>query len=116
MCDFSESPYRNDEAAGWLLSPVHRRLDCIPLHETSHIVSIHRDWGLDLFSLSIELIIVTLLLLVAWRTRQKASRDTNRKSRVVISILFKTAALLFITAVITVTCMRLLHGARANSL
>lgn len=116
MCDFSETPYRNDEAAGWLLSPVHRRLDCVAIHQTPHIVPIHRDWGLDLFSLSIELIIVTLLLLVAWRTRQKASRDTNRKSRVVISILFKTAALLFITAVITVTCMRLLHGARANSL
>lgn len=116
MCDFSETPYRNDEAAGWLLSPVHRRLDCVAIHQTSHIVPIHRDWGLDLFSLSIELIIVTLLLLVAWRTRQKASRDTNRKSRVVISILFKTAALLFIAAVIAVTCMRLLHGARANSL
>jgi len=116
MCDFSETPYRNDEAAGWILSPVHRRLDCAAIHQTPYIVPVHRDWGLDLFSLSIELIIVTLLLLVAWRTRQKASRDTNRKSRVVISILFKTAAILFVAAVIAVTCMRLLHGARADSL
>ena len=81
-----------------------------------YIVPIHRDWGLDIFSLSVELIIVTLLLLVTWRTRQKASHDTNRKSRVVVSILFKTAAILFVAAVIAVTCMRLLHGARADSL
>lgn len=117
MCDFSETPYRNDEAAGWLLSPVHRRLDCVAIHQTPYIVPVHRDWGLDLFSLSVELIIVTLLLLVAWQTRQKAPHNsTNRKSRAVISILFKTAAILFVAAVIAVTCMRLLHGARADSL
>jgi len=117
MCDFSETPYRNDEAAGWILSPVHRHLDCVAIHQTSHIVPIHRDWGLDLFSLSIELIIVALLLLVAWRTQQKASHNsTNRKSRAVISTLSKTAAILFIAAVVVVTYMRLLHGARADSL
>ena len=117
MCDFSKTPYRNDEAAGWILSPVHRRLDCVAIHQTPYIVPIHRDWGLDLFSLSVELIIVTLLLLVAWQTRQKASRNsTNRKSRTVISILSKTAAILFIATVVVVTCMRLLHGARADSL
>ena len=117
MCDFSETPYRNDEAAGWILSPVHRRLDCVDIHKTPYIVPIHRDWGLDIFSLSVELIIVTLLLLVTWRTRQKASHNsTNRKSRAVISTLSKTAAILFVAAVIAVTCMRLLHGARADSL
>ena len=116
MCDFSETPYRNDESAGWLLSPVHRRLDCVAIHQTPYIIPIHRDWGLDIFSLSVELIIVTLLLFVTWRTRQKASHDTNRKSRAVISTLSKTAAILFVAAVIAVTCMRLLHGARADSL
>lgn len=116
MCDFSETPYRNDESAGWLLSPVHRRLDCVAIHKTPYIIPIHRDWGLDIFSLSVELIIVTLLLLVTWRTRQKASHDTNRKSRAVISTLSKTAAILFVAAVIAVTCIRLLHGARADSL
>lgn len=117
MCDFSKTPYRNDEAAGWILSPVHRRLDCVAIHQTPYIVPIHRDWGLDLFGFSLELIIVTLLLLVTWQTRQKASRNsTNRKSRAVISTLSKTAALLFIAAVVVVTCMRLLHGARADSL
>lgn len=117
MCDFSETPYRNDESAGWLLSPVHRRLDCVAIHKTPYIIPVHRDWGLDIFSLSVELIIVTLLLLVAWQTRQKASHNsTNRKSRAVISTLSKTAAILFVAAVIAVTCMRLLHGARADSL
>ena len=116
MCDFSKTPYRNDEAAGWILSPVHRRLDCVAIHQTPYIVPIHRDWGLDLFSLSVELIIVTLLLLVAWRTQRKTSSNTNRKSRTVISILSKTAAILFVAAVIAVTCIRLLHGARVDSL
>ena len=117
MCDFSKTPYRNDEAAGWILSPVHRRFDCIAIHQTPYIIPIHRDWGLDLFSLSVELIIVTLLLLVTWQTRQKTSRNsTNRKSRTVISILSKTAAILFVATVIAVTCIRLLHGARVDSL
>lgn len=116
MCDFSETPYRNDEAAGWLLSPVHRRLDCVAIHQTPYIVPIHRDWGLDLFGFSLELIIVTLLLLAAWRTQRKTSDNTNRKSRTVISILSKTAAILFVAAVIAVTCIRLLHGARVDSL
>ena len=116
MCDFSKTLYRNDEAAGWLLSPVHRRLNCVAIHQTPYIVPIHRDWGLDLFGFSLELIIVTLLLLAAWRTQRKTSDNTNRKSRTVISILSKTAAILFVAAVIAVTCIRLLHGARVDSL
>lgn len=116
MCDFSESPYRNDEAAGWLLSPVHRRLDCIPLHETSHIVPIHRDWGLDLFGFSVEIIIIILLLLVIRWTQIKTSHDANRKSRAIISILSKTTIVLFTATIVIVTCARLSHGMRMGGL
>ena len=107
MCSVTEFPYRTNEQGGWLLSPIHEKIDCRATHEAPWVVPINQRWGIDLVGAGAECLILFCCVGIAGLARKYANTRTSDYWPTIVFFISVVVAIFFILAIVNVTFVRI---------